>query len=251
MEISVSTLGLYPMSITEVLDFVTKQNIKNCEIVKEEPYYTLKEEDFASYNIKPSIHAPMSDVNIASHIEKIREISINEMIDAFKMANDIGAQVVVVHPGTVPIMGRKYMDKILKNNLNSLKTCQKKAEEYNVTMCVENMPLFENALFTDVYETFKLVDEVKSHMTLDIGHANNNGFTADEMLDYDMIGHIHLSDNDGSFDQHLALGLGNIDVKRVFNILNERKYSGVAVIEVKTLDHILKSIDYLKNINIL
>ncbi len=247
MKISVSTLGLYPASTKNVLDFLTDLKIKYVEIIKEYPYHNINKEDFESYEITPSIHAPMSDINIASHVDKIRETSVQEMKDAFKTANDIGANRVVVHPGTIPVMALKYPEKILKLNTDSLLECKKAADDYGVMMCVENMPLFERMLYTNVDALFKLIDEeIHSGITLDVGHANNNGFTVEEMLNSKDIHHIHLSDNDGSYDQHHALGENDIDFIKIFEILKQRKYDDICVIEVNSKHAVLRSIDYLK-----
>ncbi len=252
MKISVSTLGLYPARIENVLNFITEQNIEYLEIVKEYPYDNLTEEDFTQHDINLSVHAPMSDVNIASHVDKIRETSIEIMCDSFKMANKIGADRVVVHPGTIPIMALKYPEKILKYNTQSLLKCQKHAEEYGVMMCVENMPLFERMLYTNIEALFDLIDnEIHSGITLDVGHAHNNGFSVDEMFESDNIHHIHLSDNDGSYDMHDSLGSHNIDFVKIFDILKKKKYDDICVIEVNTKQEVLRSIEYLKNINVL
>ena len=50
---------------------------------------------------------------------------------------------------------------------------------------------------------------------------------------------------------HHALGSHNIDFPKIFDILKQKKYDDICVIEVRTLQGILKSIDYLKDINIL
>ena len=252
MKISVSTLGLYPAKIENVLNFITDQKIEYLEVVKEYPYDNLTADDFSSYDVGLSIHAPMSDINIASHVDKIRDASVEAMCDAFKMANEIGAQRVVVHPGTMPIMGVKFPDKILEYNRQSLLKCQKSAEDYGVMMCVENMPLFERMLFTDIEVLADFIDEeIHSAITMDVGHAHNNGFSVDEMFKSDRIHHIHLIDNDGSYDMHDYLGSHNIDFERIFEILKEKKYDDICVIEVKSKLQVLKSIDYLKSIGIL
>jgi len=253
MKISVSTLGMYPATIDKVLEFVTDDlKLDYLEIVKEYPYYNLTREAFENYDINLSIHAPMSDINIASHVDKVREASIMEMVDSFKRANEWGANRVVVHPGTIPIMGLKFTDKILDYNLESLKRLDKIADDYGVMMCVENMPLFERMLYTNIDALFELVEnELNCGITIDVGHAHNNGFSEEEMFDSDNIHHIHLSDNDGSFDMHHELGRHDIDFPKIFKILKEKKYDDICVIEVKTKQQILKSMDYLKKINVL
>lgn len=253
MKISVSTLGMYPATIDKVLEFVTSDlKLDYLEIVKEYPYHNLTQKDFENYDINLSIHAPMSDINIASHVDKVREASITEMIDSFKAANEWGADRVVVHPGTIPIMGLKFTDKILNHNLESLIRLDKIADEYGVMMCVENMPLFERMLYTNIDALFELVEnDLNCGITMDVGHAYNNGFCEEEMFNSDNIHHVHLSDNDGSFDMHHELGRDDIDFPKIFKILKEKKYDDISVIEVKTKQQILKSIDYLKKINVL
>ena len=178
MKISVSTLGLYPAKIENVLNFITEQKLDYLEIIKEYPYNSITSDDLNSYDIGLSIHAPMSDVNIASHIDKIRDTSVELMIDSFKTANEWGADRVVVHPGSIPVMALKYPEKILKYNIESLIKCQKAAEDYGVMMCVENMPLIERALYTNIEALFDDVDsELHSGITMDVGHGHNNGFT--------------------------------------------------------------------------
>lgn len=252
MKISVSTLGMYPAKIENILDFVTRNKLEYLEIITEYPYKFVSYDDVSSYDLGISVHAPMSDINIASHVDKIRDASNAEMVSAFKKANELGADRVTIHPGSIPVMALKFTDKILEYNITSLKYLQSQAEEYGVMMCVENMPLLERLLYTNIEALFDLVDnELHSGITLDVGHAHNNGFSVDEMFKSDSIHHVHLSDNDGSYDMHDALGTHNIDFGSIFKTLEEKKYDDICVIEVYTVHQILKSIDYLKEINVL
>ncbi|WP_323735490.1 sugar phosphate isomerase/epimerase family protein [Methanosphaera sp. ISO3-F5] len=252
MKISVSTLGLYPAKIENILDFVTGLKLDYLEIITEYPYKHVTYDDVSNYDLGISVHAPMSDINIASHIDKIRDASNAEMVSAFRKANELDANRVTVHPGSIPVMALKFTDKILEYNLESLKYLQSQAEEYGVMMCVENMPLLERLLYTNIEALYDLVDnELHSGITLDVGHAHNNGFSVDEMFMSDSIHHIHLSDNDGSYDMHDALGTHNIDFEGIFNILEKQRYDDICVIEVYSVNQIRKSVDYLKEINVL
>ena len=108
------------------------------------------------------------------------------------------------------------------------------------------MPDMEGMICKSLDELYELTQKIGALMTLDVGHANNMGLSVDEMLKYDNIGHIHLSDNDGSFDNHDAIGSKNIDFKSLFKGLNkESNFDGICVIEVKQQDEILKSLDYI------
>lgn len=252
MKISVSTLGLYPAKMENILEFVTGHNLDYLEIITEYPYKNVTCDKLSCYDLGISIHAPMSDINISSHIDKIRQASIEEMISSFKKANELDANRVTVHPGSIPVMALKFTDKILDYNMKSLKYLESQAEEYGVMMCVENMPLLERLLYTNIEALYDdVANEIHSGITLDVGHGHNNGFNVDEMLDSKNIHHIHLSDNDGSYDMHDALGTHNIDFKRLFELLEKRNYDDICVIEVYTMHQILKSIDYLKEIKVL
>lgn len=252
MKISVSTLGLYPAKMENILEFVTDNKLEYLEIITEYPYKHVTSDDVSSYDLGISVHAPMSDINISSHIDKIRQASIDEMISSFKKANELDAQRVTVHPGSIPVMALRFTDKILEYNMESLKYLQSQAEEYGVMMCVENMPLLERLLYTNIDALYEDVAcEIHSGITLDVGHGHNNGFEVDEMLRSDDIHHIHLSDNDGSYDMHDALGSHNIDFKHLFEVLEKKKYDDICVIEVYTPHQILKSIDYLKELKVL
>jgi sugar phosphate isomerase/epimerase len=52
--------------------------------------------------------------------------------------------------------------------------------------------------------------------------------------------HIHVHDNNGLSDQHLALGEGTIDWSNAGKIIS-RDYSGVVVIEGRSIDEAKKS----------
>ncbi|OED29675.1 sugar phosphate isomerase/epimerase [Methanosphaera sp. WGK6] len=252
MKISVSTLGLYPARIGDVLEFITKQNLEYLEIVEEYPYDNLTNDDFSAYDVGLSIHSPMSDVNIASHVDKIRDISIEVITNSFKTANKLGATRVVVHPGTIPTMALKYPEKILDYNTASLTKLQKAAEEYGIMMCVENMPLYDRMLYQNIDVLFDFVDnQLHSGITMDVGHAHTSAFSEEEMFKSDNIHHVHLSDNDGSSDMHHPLGTHDINFPKIFDILKQKKYDDICVIEVYSVQGVLKSIDYLKDIGII
>ena len=198
-----------------------------------------------SYNFKTSVHSPLSDINIASLNESIRKASIKEIKDSINLASKIDASVVVVHPGHMAFLAREFPDEIMKNSLKSLKECSKYAEEHGISLCVENMPDMEGLICKNLDELYELTQQLGVLMTLDVGHAHNMGLSVDEMLKYDNIGHIHLSDNDGSFDNHDAIGSKNIDFELLFKRLNKENFEGICVIEVKQQDEILNSLDYI------
>ena len=247
MNISVSTLALSPKPLDKVLGCLEDSGLKYCEVINEYPYDSISKDIVDSYNIKITVHSPLSDINIASYNETIRKSSVSLIKNSIELASSIEPGLVVVHPGQIPILGKKFGEKILANSKESLSECSRYAEDMGVMLCVENMPDIDGLLGKDINELDKIVEDLGAYMTLDVGHANNMGFEISEMLKSSHIKHIHLSDNDGSFDNHNAIGSVNIDFKTLFKELNNRNYRGILVVEVKDPESVTESLNYLKN----
>jgi sugar phosphate isomerase/epimerase len=250
MKISISTLPFYPHPLQEILDHIIELDQGYCEIIHEYPHDISDVDMVNSFDIEFSVHAPLSDVNVASHNEGIRRSSISLIKKSMDLAVLMGSDIVVVHPGHMPILGRKIKPKILNFNRDSLQECSKYAQNVGVSMCVENMPDIEGLLFTDLDELSELVDDIDAYMTLDVGHAHNNQFKAEDMLKYPNIKHVHLSDNDGSYDSHQALGSRSgdgINFPALFRGLKKRGYQGFLVVEVEEPGDVKQSIDFLDN----
>jgi len=246
MKIGVSTLALYPQPLQEVMEFLEEKNVDYCEIINEYPYHEIDDGLLDSYQVKLTVHSPLSDINLASHNQLIRNSSITAVKRSMDRAVEWNADLVVVHPGSMPIMGKKIADSILKYNLESLVECADYAQDLGIYMCVENMPVIEGLLYQDLNELNSLLEEIEVYMTLDVGHAHNSGFSSAQMFDYSLIKHVHLSDNDGTFDQHNALGTGNIDFNSIFKNMAEAQYDGIVMVEVKDPRDVIQSLNFIE-----
>lgn len=251
MKIGVSTLALHPRPLKDIMKFLEDLDVEYCEIINEYPYDALERDIIDSYDLKISVHAPLSDINIASHNQLMRRSSIAQIKNAMDIASSVDSEVVVVHPGHISILGRKFKHKIAQYNLDSLRECSDYAQDLGVKMCVENMPNFDGLLYKDLNELEKLVLDIDAHITLDVGHAHNLNFTVEDMLKTPRIEHIHLHNNEGSFDSHNAVGNQKggqgIDFKSLFKGLEKMGYHGILVVEVEYPHEVGESLDYLKN----
>lgn len=248
MKIGVSTLAMYPEELENILDRLEELKVDFCEIINEYPYHQVGIDELESYQIQTTIHAPLSDINLASHNQAIRKASVQQMKRSIDLARDLDAEVVVVHPGQMPILRRDLEEAILGYNLESLAECADYAKDCGVSMCVENMPRIEGLLFQDLEDLDHLVREIDAHITLDVGHAHNNNIPTAEMLRSSRVKHVHLSDNDGSFDQHDALGSADIDFKSLMRDLQKKNFQGILVVEVKSAEDVEPSLSYLKGL---
>ena len=73
MNISVSTLALSPKPLNKVLECLEDRGLKYCEVINEYPYNSIEKDVVDSYNIKITVHSPLSDINIASYNDVIRD----------------------------------------------------------------------------------------------------------------------------------------------------------------------------------
>ena len=246
MKIGASTLAGITEKLEETLEFIETLGLDYAEIVYQYPHDKVDIESLESYNLKYSIHAPFTDVNIASLNEKTRLNSISQIKESIDLANKINAEAVVVHPGTKAFLSNKYfLDEVYNVADESIKEIGEYGRDSGVLATVENMPEFNEMIYQDINRLNDLLVSLDMHMTLDIGHANHAGYTPDEMI-FDSIKHVHAHDNFGDDDSHLAFGEGSIDLKHIINTLESKSYDGIYIIEVNDTDSIKKSYEYIK-----
>ena len=244
MKIGASTLAGMHEKLEDILDFIEGLGLEYAELVHQFPYENIDTDVLESYNLKYSIHSPFMDVNIASLQEKSRLNSMEQLKASIDLANKIDAETVVVHPGLMPFLARPFEDKVYEIANEGIKELGDYGKDLGVTAAIENMPTFEGMIYQSLEKLDKLLCENEMFMTLDIGHANHVGYSADEMY-FDSIKHIHAHDNFGDDDSHLALGEGNIDLKHVINTFESKNYDGIYIIEVNDEDSIKKSHEYI------
>ena len=162
------------------------------------------------------------------------------------MANEIGTEAVVVHPGLASFLANKYfIDTVYSYANESIKEIGDYGRDLGVLTTIENMPNFDGMLYQNMHDLNELLVSLDMTMTLDIGHANHVGYAPDEMI-FDSIKHMHVHDNFGDDDAHLAFGEGSIDLKYIINKFEEKNYDGIYIIEVNDLDSVKKSYEYMK-----
>jgi len=193
---------------------------------------------FSEYPFTYSVHAPSSEVNIAAVNECIRSASVSVLGEVLATCVRIGAKHLVVHPGYTPV--EQVRDKSCSSLLRSLDELARMQDEQGVEICVENMGAWECCHF----RTPAFIPELTSRglgMTLDCGHAQLNG-NLKEFLAAGGFSHVHLHDNSGTNDDHLACGSGSIDFSFV---LQQLPTQANIVVETRELAAADQSISFL------
>jgi len=195
---------------------------------------------YHSYGLKISIHTPISDMNIASLNYPIWRETIHQIKKSIAKASDY-ANIFVIHPGYISPMASRNLDRALKKNNDSLESIANFARDLGVKATVENM-VNDNFLMGKYPEEIKNMMNNEIGFTFDVGHANTTN-AIDEFLKM-KIDHVHVHDNNGKDDEHLILGLGNIDWKHVIGEL--KGYKGDFVVEANDFEASISSLHYLK-----
>ena len=100
---------------------------------------TLKEVG-KKHNIEYSIHAPFADVNLASPIKPMLNVSLKRVKQSISHADALGAKLVVIHPGAHTGISSFYPGADWKQNIASLQDIYAYAEKKGVNIALENLP---------------------------------------------------------------------------------------------------------------
>jgi len=228
MRLAISSLAYTKRSLEEFLNIAETLGFEAVEIILDGRKESL--EVLHSYSFNLSFHAPFSDINIASLNPGIRDESLKQIRSAIRDAAEFGAPITV-HSGRLSPYAMWFREKAEEMNFNAIKSLAEYAEELGVNLLVENMPTGDGNLLTTPQELEKLCLEAGVGVTLDVGHAE----TSDSALSFisrlrNNIQEVHLHDNNLSRDEHLAIGDGRIDFRRILR--NLHRYNCIYVIEV-------------------
>ncbi|MEJ2718122.1 MAG: sugar phosphate isomerase/epimerase [Deltaproteobacteria bacterium] len=176
----------------------------------------------------------------------LRQASLKEMLASLTVAADLRARKVVLHPSYITGLGVFVMDTAREYELESLEAIVQKADELGLQVCLENLfPQLRSRAepddFAEILERFPTVQ-----LTLDLGHANIGSKGAKRALEFierfpDRIGHVHAGDNLGKRDDHLPIGVGNVQFPAVLKALKGIGYDATVTFEVFAPDR-----DYLR-----
>lgn len=188
------------------------------------------------------LHGPFLDLNPMTFDDRIQAVTRQRYEEAYAAAKSLGAKKIVYHTCYVPdfylLIGwaermAEFFEEFLADKGDSIEV------------------LMENVLdrqWEPLKETAQRVKHPAFGLCLDIGHAHCYGKEPCEQWVKGLkehIRHVHIHDNMGKKDSHLALGEGSMDVGAVMREL--REIPGCTyTIECSTLDEVLKSYKILK-----
>jgi sugar phosphate isomerase/epimerase len=176
-------------------------------------------------------------VSAADLTPGIREASQKETLRSLEVAAEFEPMKVSVHPATISGLGRFVKETAAGYAFEFLDRVVRRAGKLGLALCLENMfPRYgfmsEPEAFAEILEQYPGL-----FLLLDVGHARLGEKSSTRILRFieqlgHRLGHLHLSDNKGERDDHLPLGSGTIDFKRIARALKAAGYDATATLEV-------------------
>lgn len=185
----------------------------------------------------------------------VRKGWLEEAKKKIKVTNMLGIKLINFHTHARQISPfyEKYRKTILDNFIDSLKALVKFARKYGATIMIENAAeRGEIVNFKDFKYIMNKVSDAKVH--LDIGHTFIHGGmkVIEKYIKTfsNRIEHIHLHDNHGKQDEHLPIGKGKINFKKVVKMLKSINYDKTITFEVftKNMKDVVRSREKIKKL---
>jgi sugar phosphate isomerase/epimerase len=192
-----------------------------------------------------TVHAPYGDLNLATLNYPIWRESIRQIRTCIEKASS-WTDLVTIHPGYLSPVGKMMPGKAWEQQKTALKEIGACALEHSVTACLENMISIKEFLCRVPSELLGMTGEIEGvGITIDIGHAHTMGKVAEFLPYLCRANHLHIHDNHGESDEHLALGAGTIDWEVVGRQI-ARDYRGITVVEGRSLAEGKQSLQLVK-----
>ena len=184
-----------------------------------------------------SFHAPFADrIDITSLDSAERQVAVNELLTATEAAAAMGVENLVLHPGPER-EGRPPESEFLermRHAAESLNTVAARCCGLGVHLVLENM--LPHLLFGHINDMLYLLGSINTcdvGACLDTGHAHL-GRELEHVI-HKLSGHLHMvhvNDNRGDRDDHLAPGEGHIDWPWLLRELQRSHFSGTLILEL-------------------
>ena len=169
-----------------------------------------------------------------------------ECVDALRatidVARDVGARIIVVHPGPVHPQAdvteeptENERDHARQRVAESVGQVAGDAEDAGIMLCLENLPFDTGMAVRSYAEQLDILRRVPSPavaLTLDVGHAFRSGGIAEAFVAFGpWLRHLHIHDATES-QPHLELGAGIIDFAAHADLM--RAYPHIMIMEINT-----------------
>lgn len=247
MKFSISTYTLFSQPIDKAITQLVKGGWKSIELMGEGEHHgerLLEMDDsklmsiaqFAKENeVSFGLHLPIKHFNPALVDEATEEIWNN----CLRIVRLLEMNYILLHPGLNPSIedGIDSISRFIKEMLEDLPKQTK--------LVIENVPLAENVIGSSIDQLITInqkVNDRRVSIMLDTGHCYMNSqdaFIQECRKAHNHLFGIHINDNHGINDEHLAIGEGDIPFKLLLQECKEKDY--VYVLETNSVERAERS----------
>jgi len=173
--------------------------------------------------------------DLSSPIEELRRVWIEEVKNYIDVARALKINLLNVHAhkSGMVLEIRESKKQALDNFADSLEELVEYARPFGINLMLENMPS-KDMRVKDFRFIMGRVPGLGMH--LDVAHAFVAGGMKEVMSFIKTfrgrIPHMHMSDNHGKEDEHIAIGKGDIDYEKVVKELKKSGYDRTITFEV-------------------
>ena len=175
------------------------------------------------------LHAPFAELCPAAIDPLVRAVTRRRFLQAAALAKRYGAEKMVVHSGFIPLV--YYPEWFAPQSAAFWREFLNDVD--GLTLCVENVMETSPDALRQIAEQ---VNDPRLRICFDVGHAFcQSGELApwlDALAPY--ISHVHLHNNHGSFDEHLGLPDGTLDIAAVIRQLEALAPQATYTLEVRS-----------------
>jgi len=175
-----------------------------------------------SYTPSFTVHGPFMDLSPGAVDPAVREVTVSRFSQTLELAESIKARAVVFHSGYEKWKYDHNLDIWLEESIKTWSPLLENAKQRGLRIAIEN--IFEDHPMNLKALMERIVDE-DFGLCFDTGHFNLfSTITLTEWLS--MVGEriieLHIHDNDGTRDHHMAPGKGKFDFSTLFRKLSEQ-----------------------------
>lgn len=194
-----------------------------------------------------SLHGPFMDMAPGSPDSMFLKITRERTAHAFQMAKRLNVKTVLFHANFIAtIHNDDYREGWTKRMVEFYKPVAQEAENMGLRVVLENMWEFDPSIIRRVLEE---VDSPALRACLDVGHSQLFSHLQLEDWLQDMngwIAYLHINNNYGEVDEHLALDDGILEYEKILPRLAALPNNPTIVLEIERVEDIEHSLSLFK-----
>lgn len=197
----------------------------------DEPDALAREEGFLTGVPRRIVHGPFNELSTAAIEPRVTEITRARFLQACGLAKRLGAEKLVLHTGYIPLI--YYPEWYIGRSVAFWRDFLDKHPDAPPIV-------LENVLESDPrvpLEIVRQVNDPRLRLCLDVGHTNaqERALPAGEWVrrTAPWISHVHLHNNDGTWDTHSPLFAGTLPMEAILSLLEEQAPAATWTLETR------------------